>query len=133
MNHTKELIRQASRALESEIETVREKPSTDTLFNGQRVDGLASGATDYQFTSYQQPGGQGLLRHRRVSPDAGAGVQPAPQPRSTGERGVHPGGRCRPGRAARTRATLRTPADRRRALSGLAPPGVRGARLPRPG
>lgn len=53
MNHTKELIRQASRALESEIETVREKPSTDTLFNGQRVDGLASGATDYQFTSYQ--------------------------------------------------------------------------------
>src|SRR5690625_3431467 len=51
MNHTKELIRQASRALESEIETVREKPSTDTSFNGQRVDGLTSGATDYQLTS----------------------------------------------------------------------------------
>lgn len=53
MSYIKELILQASRALESEIETVRERPSADTLFNGQRVDGLASGATDYQFTSHQ--------------------------------------------------------------------------------
>lgn len=53
MSYIKELITQAARALESEIETVREKPSTDTLFNGKRVDATASGATDYQFTSHQ--------------------------------------------------------------------------------
>lgn len=48
------LIRQAISALESEIETVREKPSTEILFNGELLD--SSGLTesyDYKFECHQ--------------------------------------------------------------------------------
>lgn len=47
------LIQQAVSALESEIETVREKPSSDMLFNGKRT-AVGSGDTaDYSFDSHQ--------------------------------------------------------------------------------
>ncbi len=47
------LIRQAAEALESEIETVREKPSTDILFNGQKMKTAPADFTDYSFECHQ--------------------------------------------------------------------------------
>ncbi|MEX0906420.1 MAG: AAA domain-containing protein [Balneolaceae bacterium] len=49
----KELLSQAVTALESEIETVREKPSTDLLFNGKRSNTGFSDTVDYIFESHQ--------------------------------------------------------------------------------
>lgn len=48
-----ELIRQAKSALESEIETVREKPSTEILFNGELVNSGVGEAVDYSFECHQ--------------------------------------------------------------------------------
>jgi superfamily I DNA and/or RNA helicase len=53
MPEIKKLIQQAISALEAEIETVREKPSTDILFNGERVKGGAADSVDYRFESHQ--------------------------------------------------------------------------------
>ncbi|MEX0649323.1 MAG: AAA domain-containing protein, partial [Balneolaceae bacterium] len=47
------LLSQAVTALESEIETVREKPSTDLLFNGKRSNTGFSDTVDYIFESHQ--------------------------------------------------------------------------------
>ena len=47
------LLRQAAAALESEIETVREKPSTDILFNGQKTKTAPADFTDYSFECHQ--------------------------------------------------------------------------------
>jgi len=47
------LLRQAAAALESEIETVREKPSTDILFNGQKTKTAPADFTDYTFECHQ--------------------------------------------------------------------------------
>lgn len=47
------LFQQAISALEAEIETVREKPSTDVLFNGERVKGGSGEMFDYRFESHQ--------------------------------------------------------------------------------
>lgn len=53
MKNIQNLFTQAISALESEIETVREKPSTDILFNGRRT-GIGSEETaDYTFGSHQ--------------------------------------------------------------------------------
>ena len=49
----KKLLSQAVTALESEIETVREKPSTDVLFNGKRTNTGTMEAVDYKFESHQ--------------------------------------------------------------------------------
>jgi len=48
-----ELIRQAKSALESEIETVREKPSTEILFNGEFVNSGVGEYADYSFECHQ--------------------------------------------------------------------------------
>ncbi|TVQ01808.1 MAG: hypothetical protein EA359_13355, partial [Balneolaceae bacterium] len=53
MKSIKKLIRQAAGALESEIETVREKPSTDILFNGKRNKTSGSDQNDYSFECHQ--------------------------------------------------------------------------------
>lgn len=47
------LIRQAKSALESEIETVREKPSTEILFNGELVNSGVGDYADYSFECHQ--------------------------------------------------------------------------------
>lgn len=54
MKEIESLIHQAIGALESEIETVREKPSTDILFNGKRTKTGTAETTDYKFESHQQ-------------------------------------------------------------------------------
>ncbi|MCG2590317.1 DEAD/DEAH box helicase [Rhodohalobacter sulfatireducens] len=48
-----ELIRQAKSALESEIETVREKPSTEILFSGELVNSGVGETADYSFECHQ--------------------------------------------------------------------------------
>ncbi len=48
-----ELIRQAKSALESEIETVRERPSTEILFSGELVNSGVGDASDYSFECHQ--------------------------------------------------------------------------------
>ena len=53
MKNIKEIIHQAVSALESEIETVREKPSSDILFNGKRLSSATSEYTDYTFECHQ--------------------------------------------------------------------------------
>ncbi len=53
MKSIKKLLRQAASALESEIETVREKPSTDILFNGVRQKTSVGENTDYAFECHQ--------------------------------------------------------------------------------
>ncbi|PWN05652.1 DEAD/DEAH box helicase [Rhodohalobacter mucosus] len=53
MPEIKKLIQNAISALEAEIETVREKPSTDILFNGERVKGGPADMVDYRFESHQ--------------------------------------------------------------------------------
>lgn len=47
------LLQKAVTALQSEIETVQEKPSTDVLFNGKRLNTAPGDATDYKFESHQ--------------------------------------------------------------------------------
>lgn len=47
------IIKQAVSALESEIETVREKPSEDILFHGKRVPSGPGDHTNYRFESHQ--------------------------------------------------------------------------------
>lgn len=47
------LIRQAKSALESEIETVREKPSTEILFSGELVNSGVGDYADYSFECHQ--------------------------------------------------------------------------------
>jgi superfamily I DNA and/or RNA helicase len=49
----KKLLDQAITALESEIETVREKPSSDVLFDGKRDKITASESVNYKFESHQ--------------------------------------------------------------------------------
>jgi superfamily I DNA and/or RNA helicase len=49
----KKLLDQAITALESEIETVREKPSSDVLFDGKREKVTASDSVNYTFESHQ--------------------------------------------------------------------------------
>ena len=49
----KKLLDQAITALESEIETVREKPSSDVLFDGKRDKVTASESVNYKFESHQ--------------------------------------------------------------------------------
>ena len=53
MSEIKKLIQQAISALEAEIETVREKPSTDILFNGVRANTGTGETVDYKFESHQ--------------------------------------------------------------------------------
>ena len=53
MPEIKKLIQNAISALEAEIETVREKPSTDILFSGDRVKGGTGENVDYRFESHQ--------------------------------------------------------------------------------
>ncbi|MCC5915493.1 MAG: DNA2/NAM7 family helicase [Balneolaceae bacterium] len=53
MTDIKKLIAQAVSALEAEIETVREKPSTDILFNGSRSESKVPDTVDYAFESHQ--------------------------------------------------------------------------------
>jgi superfamily I DNA and/or RNA helicase len=53
MSEINKLIQQAIAALDAEIETVREKPSTDILFNGDRVPGGTGSTFDYRFESHQ--------------------------------------------------------------------------------
>lgn len=53
MTDIKKLIKQAIKSLEAEIETVREKPSTDILFNGARAESKVADSTDYKFESHQ--------------------------------------------------------------------------------
>jgi superfamily I DNA and/or RNA helicase len=53
MKSIRKLIQQAKTALEAEIETVREKPSTDLLFNGERQKTSAGENTDYKFECHQ--------------------------------------------------------------------------------
>jgi superfamily I DNA and/or RNA helicase len=53
MPEIKKLINQAISALEAEIETVREKPSTDILFNGERAKTGSGDTVDYKFESHQ--------------------------------------------------------------------------------
>ena len=47
------LLHQAAKALESEIETVREKPSTEILFNGIKTKTAPAGSFDYSFECHQ--------------------------------------------------------------------------------
>lgn len=54
MKEIENLIHQAITALESEIETVREKPSTDILFNGKRTKTGTANTTDYKFETHQR-------------------------------------------------------------------------------
>jgi superfamily I DNA and/or RNA helicase len=53
MKEISTLIKQAISALESEIETVREKPSTDMLFSGVRANTGTGDGTDYKFETHQ--------------------------------------------------------------------------------
>ncbi|MFU8813162.1 MAG: AAA domain-containing protein, partial [Balneolaceae bacterium] len=53
MKDVQELISRAIDALDAEIETVREKPSSDVLFSGKRMGKGGSSAADYQFESHQ--------------------------------------------------------------------------------
>lgn len=53
MSDIEKIIHQAIEALEDEIETVREKPSTDVLFNGKKSDKTDRGIYDYQFECHQ--------------------------------------------------------------------------------
>ncbi len=53
MKTIKKLVREAILALESEIETVREKPSTEILFNGKRLTAGSAEHTDYSFECHQ--------------------------------------------------------------------------------
>jgi len=53
MTEIKQLIQQAISALEAEIKTVREKPSTDILFNGERAKPGSGEVFDYRFESHQ--------------------------------------------------------------------------------
>jgi superfamily I DNA and/or RNA helicase len=53
MMNIQKLIQQSISALESEIETVREKPSTEILFNGERVKTGPAGYADYSFECHQ--------------------------------------------------------------------------------
>lgn len=53
MTEIEKLVGRAIEALEDEIETVREKPSTDILFNGVKSDKSGRGVHDYQFECHQ--------------------------------------------------------------------------------
>ena len=53
MKSIKKLIQQAKSSLEAEIETVREKPSTDLLFNGERQKISSGENSDYKFECHQ--------------------------------------------------------------------------------
>ena len=53
MKSIKKLLHQAAVALESEIETVREKPSTEILFNGVKTNTAPTDAFDYKFECHQ--------------------------------------------------------------------------------
>lgn len=53
MTKIEDIILQAITALEDEINTVREKPSTDILFNGKKPDKSDRGFHDYQFECHQ--------------------------------------------------------------------------------
>ena len=53
MTEIEKIIHQAIESLEDEIETVREKPSTDILFNGVKSDKSDRGMNDYQFECHQ--------------------------------------------------------------------------------
>jgi superfamily I DNA and/or RNA helicase len=53
MKDIQDVIHQAITALEAEIETVREKPSTEILFNGKRLKTGPADHTDYSFECHQ--------------------------------------------------------------------------------
>lgn len=53
MKSIKKLLHQAAVALESEIETVREKPSTEILFNGVKTKTAPADSYDYKFECHQ--------------------------------------------------------------------------------
>ena len=54
MQDIQKLIDKAIRALDAEIKAVREKPSSDVLFNGVKCKTQPEEGVDYQFESYQQ-------------------------------------------------------------------------------
>ena len=54
MQDIQKLIDKAIRALDAEIKAVREKPSSDVLFNGVKCKTQPEDGVDYQFESYQQ-------------------------------------------------------------------------------
>ena len=54
MQNIQNLIDKACRALDAEIKAVREKPSSDVLFNGVKAKAQPEDGVDYQFESHQQ-------------------------------------------------------------------------------
>jgi superfamily I DNA and/or RNA helicase len=54
MQNIQKLIDKACRALDAEIKAVREKPSSDVLFNGVKSKTQPEEGVDYQFESHQQ-------------------------------------------------------------------------------
>jgi len=54
MQNIQKLIDKACRALDTEIKAVREKPSSDVLFNGVKSKTQPEEGVDYQFESHQQ-------------------------------------------------------------------------------
>ncbi|WP_340104522.1 DEAD/DEAH box helicase [Rhodohalobacter sp. 8-1] len=54
MQDIQKLLDKAIRALDAEIKAVREKPSSDVLFNGTKCKAQPEDGVDYQFESHQQ-------------------------------------------------------------------------------